>query len=468
MKVLIRIVLSAILLWVPAMAAQPNILFIMVDDLNAEVGFLGDPKAKTPNMDRLAAKSVIFNKAYCQAPICGPSRNSMLTGRYPHNTGLYSLYPLFSDVDELKNIVALPHHFRNNGYWSASAGKIYHSKPAPQSFDTNAGWHGGFGPFPQKPIHLSANLNVHPFYDWGAYLVDEETTDYKVAQSAINYIKQAASQQKPFFISAGFFRPHCPLYVPQRWFDLHPLDKIAALPDQSSDMSDISGYAKKLVSYFGNQSYNRFLHDSNHTAAFQQAYRACVSYVDHCIGMVLNELEKSGQANNTIVIIAGDNGMQNGQKNLWWKRTLWEASTQVPLLIKPLGVLSGNTVASPVGLIDLYPTLCDLTGLAHPNGLEGHSLTGLMRGETTKRNPALSSFGPGNFALRSERWRYIRYADGSEELYDHQKDSKEMTNLALNPEFSSILAEFRPMVPKESKPFAPGSKDLGSNAFPNE
>lgn len=449
-------------------AAAPNVLFIAVDDLNTEVGFLGDLHAKTPNMDRLAEQSLVFSRAYCQSPICGPSRSSFLTGRYPHRTGLYSLDPLFRDVEELKEVVSLPQHFRKNGYWSATVGKIYHSKPDPESFDVIHGWMGAFGPFPEKTIHLDPELPVHPYYDWGAFLEDEETADYKVAQSACGFIEKASKTDQPFFISVGFFRPHCPLYAPQKWFDLHPLEGIVPLPDQTEDLADIPGYAKKLVSYFGRQDYNRFLRENNRAASFLQAYRACVSFTDSCVGMVMDALEKSGQADDTIVVLLGDHGVQNGKKNLWYKRTLWEASTQVPLLIKPAGSVGGKTVQTPVGLIDVYPTLCELAGLEQPVGLDGTSLAGAVRGEKVEHSPVLSVFGPDNFALRSDRWRYIHYADGSEELYDHRNDPDEKNNLASSPEYVSVLDEFRPQVPRQSMPFVPGSSGIGSGAFPGK
>jgi arylsulfatase A-like enzyme len=461
-------IVLAMVLSAPFVSAAPNILFITVDDLNTEVGFMGDAHAKTPNMDRLAEQAAVFTKAYCQSPICGPSRNSFLTGRYPHSTGLYSLNPLFRDVDALQEIVALPQYFRENGYWSATVGKIYHTTPDPKSFDTVHGWMGAFGPFPEIPIHLDPERPVHPYYDWGAFLEDEETADYKVAQSAAGFIKKASKTKEPFFIAVGFFRPHCPLYAPQSWLDLHPLADIVPLPDQSADLEDIPAYGRKLVSYDGRQNYNRFLRENQYAASFLQAYRGCVSFTDHCIGIVLEALEETGQADNTIVVLLSDHGVQNGKKNLWYKRTLWEASTQVPLVIKPVAASAGQMLSTPVGLIDLYPTLCELAGLDQPDGLEGQSLAALMRGETQAREPVLSVFGPDNFALRSERWRYIRYADGSEELYDHQVDFDEMTNLALNPEYTSVLTAFRPQVPQQSEPFAPGSKGLGSGAFPGE
>jgi arylsulfatase A-like enzyme len=462
--------LAGILAGVVQSAPRPNILFIVVDDLNTEVGFLGDPHAITPNMDRLAAQSTVFENAQCQAPICGPSRNSFLTGRYPHHTGLYALHPLFRDVPELADVTALPQHFRNNGYGSFCIGKIYHQKADPLSFDKNFGWFGAFGPFPEKPLNLDPAFPVHPYYDWGAFLEDPETADYKVAETTVRLIKESAATGKPFFIAAGFFRPHCPLYAPQRWFDLHPAAAIPVATDQSEDMKDIPPYASTLTGYQGQQNYNQWLLEEGRSAKFLQAYRACVSFTDSCLGMVLDALRTSGHEENTVIIFCGDQGIQNGRKNLWYKRTLWESTARVPLLIKTPDQKRELRVKAPVGLIDIYPTLCELAGLPEPGGLDGLSLAGLIRGVPGSENrpPALTSHGPGNFSLRNIRWRYIRYADGSEELYDHEADPEERKNLAPNPEYAPVIAGFSPFVPKESKPFAPGSKEMECPAFPGK
>ena len=466
-KILIMFAAVGLLSVAGALAQQkPNVLFIMVDDLNADVGFLGDETAKTPNMDRLAEQGTVFANAHCQAPICGPSRNSLLTGKFPHNTGLYGLDPLFREVDELKELTALPQLFRENGYNTPSIGKIYHTKPDPESFDQYYGWFGGFGPRPEKPFHLDPDLPVHPFFDWGPYLTEPETSDGQIAQKAVELIKKSAGSDQPFFLSVGFFRPHAPLYAPQEWFEAHPLDSVQPVTDQSEDMSDISVYAKKLVHYDVRQLYSEWLRDGR-TASFLQAYRACVSFADHCVGQVLDALEESGQADNTIIVLCGDHGMQNGRKNLWYKRTLWNATTQVALLIKAPGQ-KPRRIQAPAGLIDIYPTLCELADLTPPQKLDGLSLVGLMQGQKEKRPPALTSHGPGNFSLRDEHWHYIRYADGSEELYDHRTDSEERTNLAGRPESADLIARFKPFVPEQSKPFAPGSDGIFSGAFPGK
>ena len=452
-----------------AKAAQPNVLFIMGDDLNTDLGFMGDKTAVTPNLDRLAEQSTVFNKAYCQAPICGPSRNSLLTGIYPHNSGLYSLDPRYDEVPEYADLVSLPLLFRNNGYSTKNVGKIYHTWADPKAFEKNFGWFGGFGPFPEKKIH-DPGFGTHQFYDWGPYLEEPQTSDYKIAQKAIELIKASKDSDKPFFIAAGFMSPHAPLYAPQRWFDMHPIDSIPPLVDQSEDMKDISPYAHKLVTYYGQQKYGNWIHESNLTSSYRQAYRACVSHTDYCVGLLLDALKEAGLEDNTIIVFLSDHGVQLGRKNLWKKRTLWEATAHIPMIIKAPKNILPRKIDTPVGMIDIYPTLCDLAGLDKPEHLEGLTLTGLMKnGKASKqRKPVLTAHGPDNFALRDSRWRYIRYADGSEELYDHNVDPNEHTNLAKNPEYVPVIAKFSPLIPKTSRPFAPGSKGLGSNVFPGK
>ena len=448
---------------------RPNILFIIADDMNDELGFFGDKKAKSPHLDQLASRSVVFENAHCQAPICGPSRNSFLTGKYPHHTGLYGLDPLFRDVPKWKNLKALPEFFKENGYSSDGVGKIYHTTPDPKSFDKSYGWFGGFGPKPPKLINLDPKLPVTPMYDWGPYLEDSETSDYKVAETVIGLIQEKSKSNKPFFIAAGFFRPHCPTYAPQRWFDLHPKESIPDSMDQSDDMKDIPTYGQDLVNYKENQKFSKWLlQEPGRSSSYLQAYRACVSCMDFNVGRVLEALKASGEFDNTIIVFCSDHGVQNGSKNLWYKRTLWEKSTRVPFIIKPASKSAEGRIKAPVGLIDLYPTLCDLTGFPAPDGLDGKSLIGLIEGKDDgkKRSPVLTGFGPGNFSLRDERWRYIRYLDGAQELYDHHSDPNETKNLANNPEFKPILDSFSSQVPVVSEPFVEGTKGLGSSAFP--
>lgn len=450
----------------PAQAAKsPNVVLIMVDDLNTDVGFLGRTWAATPQLDRLAARSLVFTNAHCQAPICGPSRNSLLTGRFPHSTGLYGLEPLYRDVPALKEIKGLPQWFREHGYHTAVVSKIYHGKADPLGQDQFLGGFG-FGPFPKEPLALTPGLKVNAFYDFGEYLTDPETTDVAVASKAGEVLKSVAQSDQPFFLAVGFMRPHCPLYAPKRWFDLHPLSELPPYNDKADDLVDLPAYSLKLIPAEG--KYHQWLLQEDRGRRFQQAYRASVSYVDSCIGLFLETLRAQGLEKNTVVVLASDQGVQNGQKNQWFKRTLWEATTRVPLLVSLPGQTESRRFAAPVGLIDLFPTLTDLAGLPRPEGLEGRSLVPLINGRerAEDRPPALTSHGPGNIAVRDLRWRYIRYADGSEELYDHTNDPEELRNVASDPTFAPERKRLSGFVPSSWADFAPGTKGLGSPAFP--
>ena len=448
---------------------RPNVLFIVIDDLNAQVGFLGDSSAKTPNMDGLAGEATVFTRAYCQEPICNPSRTSFLTGRYPHSTGIYGLSPYFWEVPELENVKSLPQYFRENGYFSVGVGKIFHGPVHEESFDRYDGWFDGYGPQPDNPIHLDPDLPVHPFYDWGAFLELGETTDFRIAEAACQTIRERVGGEKPFFLSVGIIRPHAPLYAPQEFFDQHPLGEISSVENQSQDVEDISPYALKLVNYSKRQLYSDWLREKGYTDDFLQAYEASVSLADHCVGMVLKTLEESGFADNTIVIITGDHGIQNGAKNIWYKRTLWEKSIRVPLLIKIPGKRM-QIVDTPVGLIDIYPTLCDLADLEPQEDLEGVSLEDILNHKALNRPPVLSVHGPGNYSLRHEHWHYIRYADGSEELYDLRSDPEEHDNLAFRDITKSnlqVIEKLRSSLPAKSAPFVPGTSGFWSDAFPD-
>lgn len=445
----------------------PNVLLIAVDDLNTDVGFLGASHAQTPEMDRLASRSTIFENAHCQAPICGPSRNSFLTGRHPHRTGLYSLEPLYSEVEQLRDVPTFPQWFRERGYRSVMLGKIFHSRPDRRAADAIFGGYN-FGPFPKKPIELPEKNPFHPFYDFGAFLEDQETTDYRLANDAIREMRKLAGGPLPFFLSVGFIRPHCPYYAPQRWFDLHPIESIPPYQDQTADLADLPPYAIQLIP--NEDKFHRFLLEEDRARRLLQSYRASISYVDHCIGQLLAALREAGLEENTVVVLFGDHGLQNGRKNQWFKRTLWEASTRVPLLVSLPGQQQARRMTAPVGLIDLFPTLCEIAGMPQPDGLDGLSLLGLLDGsdQGAGRPPALTSHGPGNFAVRDDRWRYIRYADGSEELYNHASDPDERHNLAGKPALAAEKTRLGAYIPPKWSDFAPNSKDLGSPAFPQK
>ncbi|MBW7862901.1 MAG: sulfatase [Candidatus Hydrogenedentes bacterium] len=438
---------------------RPNVLFISIDDLNDWVGCLGGhPQANTPNLDRLAGEGVLFENAHCQAPICTPSRGSLLSGMLPSTTGLYFLAPQYREAETLRDSVSLPQYFREHGYLSLGVGKTFHTGTDPLSFDEYGGEMGSFGPRPEKKLSLPKG---HPLWDWGAFPErDEEMPDHKIALWAKD--KLAQPHDRPFFLSVGFYRPHVPMYAPQKWFDLHPRGGII-LPEASpDDLADIPPFALDLT-YGAAAPRHEYVVSLNEWDHAVQSYLACTSFVDHCVGIVLDALRDSGHADNTLVVLWGDHGFHLGEKMRWEKRSLWEEATRAPLMLAGPGVRRGGRCRRPVGMIDLYPTLAELCGLPPKAGLDGQSLRPLVEDpDTPWERPALTTFGPDNHSLRSERYRYTRYADGSEELYDHDNDPNEGTNLAGKAGSADIIAEMRPWLPKVNRAPLPGSK--GSNS----
>jgi choline-sulfatase len=457
----------------PVQASKPlNVLFIIVDDLSRQVGFLGDESASTPSMDTLAQSSIVFENAFAQAPLCNPSRVSFLTGVYPHYTGIYGLKPNFWELEEYADLLTLPQHFRKNGYHTGSVGKVLHHERHSPSFDLVEGWFGAFGPFPPEPLNLEPNSQFSKYFDWGPLLDETETADYQVASAAMEYIRSAPYGDSPFFLAVGFFRPHVPLYAPQEYFDLHPISSVQVPVTERSTIEEIGDFAKQLISYNSGQKFNTYLQDQDRARGFLQAYRASVSLTDSQVGRVLGELEESGHADETIVVMIGDHGVQNGAKNLWFKRTLWEQTAGVPMLISIPGVVP-RRIDMPVGLVDLFPTLSEIAGLPAPDQLQGISLVPWIEAPDgvygRVREPVLTVHGPGNVSIRDGRWRYIRYADGSEELYDHWQDTIESVNLVADdqdPEIQNALESLRYSIPEVFSDFAPGTEGMSSAAYP--
>lgn len=441
---------------------RPNVLFIAIDDLNDWIGCLGGhPQAITPHIDRLASEGVLFENAHCQAPICTPSRASLLSGRYPSTSGLYFLAPQYREAETLRDMTSLPQYFMEHGYTSLGAGKIFHTGGDPHSFHEYRGQMGGFGPRPEEKISLPEG---HPLWDWGAYPDrDEDMPDYQIAQWAKT--KLAQEHEKPFFLSVGFYRPHVPLYAPPKWFDQYPRDQIQlpeALPDE---LEDIPQYALDLT-YAAAAPRHDYVLSLNEWEHGVQAYLACVSFVDDCVGQVLDALRASPYAGNTLVVLWSDHGFHLGEKLRWGKRSLWEESTRAPLMVAGLGIEGGKRCRRPVGMIDLYPTLADLCGLPSRAELEGQSLRPLLEyPDAAWERPTLTTFGPNNHSLRSERYRYIRYADGSEELYDHEADPGEHRNLAGKEGSEAIMAQLRRWLPGVNRDPIPGSKGSDSPLY---
>lgn len=429
-------------------AERPNVLVISIDDLNDWVGCLrGHPQARTPNIDRLAKQGTLFTNAHCQAPICTPSRASLVSGLYPHTTGLYFLNPGLEASPVMKGRRTLVEHFAAEGYLTFGAGKFHHKNEA-KYFQEYGGSMGGFGPLPKKKLNHPDGLKL---WDWGPFPEDEaEMPDTKVANWCIEKLK--AEHEKPFFLVAGFWRPHVPMYAPPKWFAAFPLKSIQLPKVMSGDRDDLPPYALDLTVGLPAPRHSWFV-ENNAWHGAVQSYLASVAFVDHCVGRVLRTLETSPHIDNTIVLLLSDHGWHLGEKERWAKRSLWHDSTHVPLIISSLGLPSNQICHQPVGLIDLFPTLIDLTGVSPVDELEGQSLKPLI--DQPHRNwsrPAITTLAPGNHSLRSRDWHYIRYADGSEELYDHRSDPHEWTNLARKPESAKHLTEFRKRVPRKNRP----------------
>jgi choline-sulfatase len=442
-----------------ATAKRPNVLIISIDDLNDWTSCLGGhPQARTPNIDRLADRGTLFTNAHCQAPICTPSRASLVTGLLPATTGLYFLQPglLASDVATQRRTIM--EHFAKAGYRTMGAGKFVHGSNEGQYFEEHGGPMGGFGPLPEKKLAYPDGVKL---WDWGPYPEDEsKMSDTKVADW-VN-ARLTKSYDRPFFMVSGFWRPHVPMYAPPQWFELFPINDIQLPLTIKGDRDDLPEYAKRLTAGFPAPRHEWFV-EHNAWPDAVRAYLASVAFVDSCVGRVLDALDSSPHRDNTIVVLLSDHGWHLGEKERWAKRSLWSDSTRVPLIITTPDELLSNHKAGqlchrPAGLVDVYPTLLELTGVAAPapvtlsDGskatLDGQSLVPLLK--TPEREwdrPALTTFCPGNHSLRSTHWHFIRYGDGSEELYDHRDDPHEWHNVAGSPQHAEMLADFRQKLP---------------------
>jgi len=437
---------------------RPNILFIAIDDQNDWIGCLdGHPQIQTPHIDALAKRGTVFLNAHCQSPLCNPSRTSLMTGRRPSTTGVYGLAPWFRDVENLREITTLPQYLREHGYKALTTGKIYHGgygrRPKDDEFDV-IGERSSVGARPEKP--LVDTPAGHPLVDWGVFPHrDEDKGDYKVASWAVDQLRQDQSQ--PYFLSVGFFLPHVPCYATQQWFDLYPEDSLQLPPFLATDRDDTPRFSWYLHWKLP-EPRHKFLVESNQWKNLVRSYLACTSFVDSQVGRVLEALDARSDADNTIIVLWSDHGWHLGEKQITGKNTLWDRSTRVPLIFAGPGVTAGGRCEEPAELLDMYPTLIELCGLPERSDLEGHSLMPQLRKDTAARKwPAITTHNHDNHGVRSKDWRYIRYADGSEELYDMRNDPNEWDNLADDPSCSSVLEQHRAWLPSVNKKPVPGS-----------
>lgn len=441
---------------------QPNVLLISIDDLNDWIGCLGGhPQAKTPNIDALAKRGVLFTNAHCQSPVCNPSRASMMTSLYPETTGIYFLNPPVHSVPKAMNNQLLPYRFNEAGYHVTAAGKLFHNQGNKKHFPHYAGSFGGFGPTPKKKI---SPFPGHPLWDWGAYPEsDDLMPDYKIASWGIEQLQK--EHDKPLFLATGFYRPHVPHFAPKKWIDMFPLDEVQLPVTAKDDLDDLSQYAINLTRLKHVAPTHEWVVENDEWKPLVQTYLACVSFVDAQVGRVLEAFDDSAFKDNTYVVLYSDHGFELGEKERWAKRSLWENSTNVPMIIMGPGIEGGRVCHKPVELIDLYPTLLELTGEAADSRHEGQSLVPLLKDvKADWRNLARTSFGPGNIAIKSERYRYIHYADGSEEFYDHQTDPHELTNRIDDASLAKLIAAHREHLPKTYHAIL-GKGSTGHKAF---
>ena len=436
---------------------KTNVLFIAVDDLNNDLGGYGHPLVKSPNIDRLALRGVKFDRAYCQFPLCSPSRTSLMTGLRPDTTRVYDLRKHFRTT--LPDIVTLPQLFQRHGYFAARVGKIYHfGNPGDigtDGLDDPPSWNAVVNPrgidkdeekvltnhTPKRGLGSSLSLYASP-------APDEQHTDGKVATETIKLLEQ--NRDKAFFIAAGFYRPHCPYIAPKKYFDLYPLDKIVAPKFSASETINIPSAALWMTPpHFGvsQQAQRESI----------QAYYASISFLDAQVGKLLDALDRLKLSDNTIIVFWSDHGYLLGEHGQWMKQTLFEGSARAPLIVAGAGVSAkGKASGRTVEALDLYPTLADLCGLSAPDGLAGRSLRPLLgnpRARWTK--PAYTQVQRGGgahpymgYSVRTERYRYTEWDEGRRgvELYDYDADAQEHRNLVDDPKYKQQIAKMKALL----------------------
>jgi arylsulfatase A-like enzyme len=447
-----RWLLPFLLLASPALAAdKPNVLFIAVDDLNHWVGHLGRNKqAKTPNIDRLAKMGVTFTRAYCAAPVCNPSRAALMSGLRPGSTGVYDNGQNWQPVVPKEQ--TLTTQFLNAGYNVYGSGKIYHAnahRPGEWT-DYFVGGKEKATPHPDSKSDGVGGIKFRPLTD-DSKLPDEGIVDYGIKHLGMKH-------EKPFFLAVGLHKPHMPWNVPKKYYDLFPLDGIELPPTQASDLNDVPKGGLKMAKPEGDHA---AMVKSGRWKEAVQGYLAAIAYCDAQIGRLLDAYEKSPGKANTVIVFWGDHGWHLGEKEHWRKFALWEEATRMPYIWVAPGVTpAGGVCDRTVDLMSVYPTLCDLAGIARPKHVEGEVLTPLLRDpKAAWEKPAITTFHKDNHGLRTEKWRYIRYADGGEELYDHDADRYEWRNLAADPKFADVKAGLQKLLPTVNKPELPRAKE---------
>jgi arylsulfatase A-like enzyme len=456
---------------------RPNVLFISMDDLNDWIEPLGGhAQARTPNLSRFAGEGVNFSNCMCVSPACLPSRTALLTGTPSYESGVYSNYQYWREV--MPDAVTLPRYFSSNGYHSAGAGKIFHNnQPDPDSWDDY---------FPSKEQHMPrhhypsrgatvsmpAFENMYGDFDWSPIPIsDEETGDY----SSVSWVMDQLGREhdKPFFLACGIYRPHLPWYVPQKYFDMFPLEQIQLPAVLEGDLDDLGERARDIASRGG--GYHGHVVEAGEWKKAVQGYLASIAFSDAMLGRLLDALEESPYADNTIVVLWSDHGWQLGEKEHWRKFALWDNVIHSVMMMKVPPGVPGLQQGTPPGarcervvsLLDLFPTLTELCGIPPKPGLRGRSLIPLLENpDRAWDHPAITTYDFNEFSVRTEDWHYIHYIDDSEELYDLRADPEEWRNLASDPEYRDVRDRLAAYLPRNPAPVVDTTYPLMPHHYP--
>ena len=457
-----------------ACAKQPNVLFLAVDDMNDWIGSLGaTPRAITPNLDKLAARGVNFSNAHTPGVYCAPARAAIFSGQYASTTGCYRSSDYFTDHPEIEG---LPLSFSKAGYTTLGVGKLYHHMPG--SIDVR-GWDEFYlrkpsqrtegwsldnwteempfpDPFPASVFNKGKEIKGGLFLEWAGLPNDkeEEMADTIRVNWAVDQLGK--KHDKPFFLACGIYAPHFPNYCPQKYFDLYDRDKIELPPIKVDDLEDLPERMKRAKT--ARSKIHKELEAKGAVKDAIHGYLSCMSYADAMMGRVLDALEKSPYADNTIVVLWSDHGYHHGEKYDWGKHTLWERTSNVPFIWAGPGVKKGAVTDVTASLIDMYPTFVEMCGLPRPHQkLEGTSLASTLEKPAVAkdRDVYLPYMAPGEYAIINKDWRYITYGDDGEELYDLKSDPNEWNNLAENPKYEDTKRLLRKSAPKKFSPAAP-------------
>lgn len=444
-------------------SAKRNVLFIIADDLNCDLGSYGDRQVQSPNIDALAKRGVRFEHTYCQYPVCNPSRTSFMTGRRPNVTKIVNIpkgHQFSSDYeygfhfrDTIPDTITLPELFRKNGYVSARVGKIYHfgvpGQIGTSGLDDRQSWDYLANPAGRDKSDENKIFSLTPGY-YGASLswlaadgTDAEQTDGLCATAAISLLEEYGASRQPFFLAVGFFRPHTPYVAPRKYFDLYPVDKIT-LPE----LHDQDQRREPAAAYASLKPEEAAMSDTLRRQAIQ-GYRASISFIDAQVGRVVDALDRLGLAENTVIVFTSDHGYHIYEHGLWQKMSLFENSARVPLIVVAPGTKKGTTAVTMSEMVDIYPTIADLCGLTPPDYVDGVSLRpALADPHAIVKTYAFSQLRRNekdSYSVRTSQWRYTQWEGGAagEQLYDMRDDPGETMNLAADPKYASVVAELR-------------------------